>query len=124
VSGSWLMPLPCYCRVPINGSTIGAVLAEQRSEPAEIATEVVAPLFTPVGISAPERIGSSANTRELEVAALVAEGLTNAEIAQRLALTRGTVGNHIGHILRALGVRNRAQVAAWAVQQGLYPRSR
>jgi DNA-binding CsgD family transcriptional regulator len=59
--------------------------------------------------------------RELEIAALIAEGLTNAEIADRLTLTRGTVGNHIGHILRALGVKNRVQVAVWAVLQGLYP---
>jgi DNA-binding NarL/FixJ family response regulator len=72
----------------------------------------------------PRESGRPLTPRELEVAALVAEGLTNAEIAQRLALTRGTVGNHIGHILRALGLRNRAQVAAWAVQQGLYPRPR
>jgi DNA-binding NarL/FixJ family response regulator len=58
--------------------------------------------------------------REREVAALIAEGLTNAEIAERLTLPPGTVSNHLGHILRALGVRNRAQVAVWAVEQGPY----
>ena len=57
--------------------------------------------------------------REREVAALIAEGLSNAEIAQRLGLSPGTVGNHLGHILRALGARNRVQVAVWAVEQGL-----
>jgi DNA-binding NarL/FixJ family response regulator len=57
--------------------------------------------------------------REREVAALIAEGLSNAEIAQRLVLSPGTVGNHVGHILRALGARNRVQVAVWAVEQGL-----
>jgi DNA-binding NarL/FixJ family response regulator len=59
----------------------------------------------------------------LEIAALIAEGLTNAEIAQRLTLAPGTVGNHVGHILRALGARNRAQIAAWVVQRELDPRS-
>jgi DNA-binding NarL/FixJ family response regulator len=60
--------------------------------------------------------------RELEVAALIAGGLTNAEIAQRLVLSPGTVGNHLGHILRALGARNRVQVAVWAVEHGLRAR--
>ena len=58
--------------------------------------------------------------RECEVAALVAEGLSNAEIGQRLVITPGTVSNHIAHIMRALGARNRVHVAMWAVEQGLY----
>jgi DNA-binding NarL/FixJ family response regulator len=57
--------------------------------------------------------------REREVAALVAEGLTNAEIARRLTITPGTVANHIEHIMRALRVRGRVHVAVWAVRQGL-----
>jgi DNA-binding NarL/FixJ family response regulator len=60
--------------------------------------------------------------REREIAALVAEGLSNAEIAERLVLSPGTVGNHLGHILRALGARNRVQVAVWAVKHGLQRR--
>jgi len=59
--------------------------------------------------------------RQREVAVLVAEGLTNAEIARRLVLTPGTVANHLEHILRRLEVRGRTQVAMWAVQHGLYP---
>ena len=61
--------------------------------------------------------------REREVASLVAEGLTNTEIAQRLTLSPGTVGNHLGQILRALGLKNRIQVAVWAVEQGLRGRA-
>lgn len=57
--------------------------------------------------------------RECEVAALVAEGLSNAEIAERLMLTSGTVGNHVAHIMRRLGARNRVVVAVWAVEHGL-----
>jgi DNA-binding CsgD family transcriptional regulator len=55
--------------------------------------------------------------REREVAVLVAEGLSNAEIAERLALTPGTIGNHLGNIMRKLGARNRVQVAVWSVRQ-------
>jgi DNA-binding NarL/FixJ family response regulator len=54
--------------------------------------------------------------RQFEIAELISEGLSNDQIAQRLILTRGTVGNHVGHILRRLGARNRAQVARWVTQ--------
>jgi DNA-binding CsgD family transcriptional regulator len=50
--------------------------------------------------------------RQRDVAMLVAGGLTNMEIAQRLVLTPGTVANHIEGILRRLGFRSRTQVAA------------
>ena len=58
--------------------------------------------------------------REREVATLVAEGLTNAEIAHRLTLVEGTVANHVEHILRKLKLRSRTQIAVWAVEHGLY----
>jgi DNA-binding NarL/FixJ family response regulator len=57
--------------------------------------------------------------RELEVAALIRRGLTNAEIAQRLALTPGTVANHVANVLARLNLRNRAQLAAWAAEHGV-----
>jgi DNA-binding NarL/FixJ family response regulator len=57
--------------------------------------------------------------REREVATLVAEGCTNAEIAVRLVLTPGTVANHLAHIMRAIKARNRVQLAVWAVAHGL-----
>ena len=58
--------------------------------------------------------------REREVDALVAEGLTNVEIAERLDLSPGTVANHLAHSMRALGGRSRVDVAVWAVERGLY----
>jgi DNA-binding CsgD family transcriptional regulator len=57
--------------------------------------------------------------REREVAALVAEGLSNAEIGERLMLRPGAVSSHLGNIMRRLGVRSRIRVAIWAVRQGL-----
>jgi PAS domain S-box-containing protein len=50
--------------------------------------------------------------RQMEILALVAEGLSNAEIASRLYLTESTVKWHVRKILRALGVSNRAQAVA------------
>ncbi len=57
--------------------------------------------------------------REREVAAVMAQGLTNEEIAEKLMVTVKTVEGHITNILSKLGFENRAQVAAWAVDKGL-----
>ena len=58
--------------------------------------------------------------RQQEIAALVAEGLTNEEIATRLVIATGTAANHIEQILGRLGLKNRAQLAVWAVEHGLF----
>ncbi|WP_344855790.1 ATP-binding protein [Amycolatopsis ultiminotia] len=51
--------------------------------------------------------------REAEVAELVADGLTNREIAQKLVISHRTVEGHVEHILDKLGLSRRAQVAQW-----------
>jgi DNA-binding CsgD family transcriptional regulator/tetratricopeptide (TPR) repeat protein len=53
-------------------------------------------------------------TREFEVARKVAEGLTNAELADDLAISPKTASSHVEHILAKLGVSRRAEIAAWA----------
>ena len=57
--------------------------------------------------------------RELEVAELVAEGLTNASVARRLSVAPRTAEAHVENIRRKLGVRSRAQIAAWVTEQRL-----
>ena len=51
--------------------------------------------------------------REDEIARLITEGLTNAEIAARLFIATRTAETHVQHILNKLGFRRRAQIAAW-----------
>ncbi|RYF57485.1 MAG: LuxR family transcriptional regulator, partial [Comamonadaceae bacterium] len=54
--------------------------------------------------------------REREVAALIAEGLTNKEIAARLVISPRTAQGHVEHLLTKLGFSSRAQIAAWVVE--------
>lgn len=55
--------------------------------------------------------------RETEIAHLVAEGLSNKDIAGRLVISQRTAEGHIEHILDKLGFKSRAQVAAWVKER-------
>jgi DNA-binding CsgD family transcriptional regulator/tetratricopeptide (TPR) repeat protein len=72
-----------------------------------------------LGVKLPRRDRGAGvlSPRELEVADLVAEGLSNPAIAGRLYLSRPTVARHVAHILTKLGFSSRTQIAAWAAQQ-------
>ncbi|MGH2500990.1 MAG: LuxR C-terminal-related transcriptional regulator [Ktedonobacterales bacterium] len=50
---------------------------------------------------------------------MIAEGLTNRQIGESLIITEGTARLHVKHILHKLGFTSRAQVAGWAIAQGL-----
>ncbi|GAA2412771.1 LuxR family transcriptional regulator [Nonomuraea africana] len=56
--------------------------------------------------------------REMEIAELVAQGLSNKEIAAALVIAPRTAEGHVEHILAKLGFTSRAQIAAWAVEHG------
>lgn len=58
--------------------------------------------------------------RELEVVGLIAEGMTNKEIAKALVIAEKTARNHVSRILTKLGLTRRSQAAAWAIKSGLY----
>jgi two-component system, NarL family, nitrate/nitrite response regulator NarL len=64
--------------------------------------------------------GTELTRREAEILGLVANGLSNKEIAGQLTITEGTVKNHVHNSLEKLHLSNRVQAAAFAVRQG-YP---
>jgi len=81
----------------------------------EMANEVKVELTADQAVKSKEDISG----RELEVMQLVCEGATNREIAERLIVSEHTIKVHLRNILNKLNLRNRQQVAAYAVQEGL-----
>jgi len=67
----------------------------------------------------PGDVGSDLTDRELEVLTLLAEGLSNAEIAQQLTISSSTAKHHVRAILSKLGAANRAEAVALAMQHEL-----
>ncbi|MEE4419084.1 response regulator transcription factor [Streptomyces bugieae] len=72
----------------------------------------------------PAREPSPLTSREEEIARLVAEGLTNAEIAARLFISAGTAKTHLANIQAKLKVRNRVGIAAWSWETRNPPHTR
>jgi predicted ATPase/DNA-binding CsgD family transcriptional regulator len=66
-----------------------------------------------VAQAGPAAAGPGLTSREREIAALVAEGLSNRQIAERLVISKRTVDAHIEHIYGKLGVSSRVQLASW-----------
>jgi DNA-binding NarL/FixJ family response regulator len=69
--------------------------------------------------AAPDELPDGLTPREAEVLALIAEGLTNTEIADRLVVSAATVKSHVNHIFAKAGVRDRAQAVVYAYEHGL-----
>jgi NarL family two-component system response regulator LiaR len=83
-----------------------------------IAHKVMAELIRPANeTTSPDPL----TPREIDVLKLIAQGLSNQEIASQLSLSEGTVGKHVNHILRKLHLANRTQAALYALREELVP---
>ncbi|WP_236792807.1 alpha/beta fold hydrolase [Amycolatopsis sp. GM8] len=96
IPGATLIPLPGAAHLFYHGDW---------SAVAEAATGFLA-----------EQAGTGLTERELQVAGLVAEGLTNQAIARRLSVAPRTAETHVENIRRKLAVRSRAQIAVWVTR--------
>lgn len=61
---------------------------------------------------------SALSERELEIIELVAQGLTNQEIAQVLMISKRTVDNHVSNVFTKTGAKNRVALLNWALDNG------
>lgn len=87
----------------VDPSVAGKVLRQASSRHAQPATNITAEL----------------TEREIEVLRLIARGLSNKDISEKLFLSEGTIRNHVSAILAKLGVADRTQAAVIAIQHGL-----
>jgi DNA-binding NarL/FixJ family response regulator len=100
--------------VAVAGGQVALDPAAQRQVVAALSEPAAAPPPPP----APE-LPDELTPREAEVLALIAEGLTNSEIAERLVVTAATVKSHVNHIFAKIGARDRAQAVVYAYAHGI-----
>lgn len=112
-----------YLLKNVSAVDLAAAIREAHAGRSTLAPEAIqaliqADLPTPFsGQALAEELGLT--PRECEVLALMVEGLNNPEIAERLVISRSTAKAHVSNILSKLGVSNRAEAIALALQRGL-----
>jgi DNA-binding NarL/FixJ family response regulator len=113
-------------RAAIGTDQFAAAWDEGQAMPAEAAIDYAlasrrGTLSPAADASAPvkDRSNSQLSAREHEVAALLAGGLTNRQIAAELVIAERTASTHVAHILDKLSFSTRSQIAAWAAEHGL-----
>ncbi|MET7279754.1 response regulator transcription factor [Kribbella sp. NPDC005582] len=96
------------------GRAIEAAAAGQSILDADVQRRLIEGATTP-----PKPPGTGLTPRELDVLRLIAEGLSNTEIARRLVVSEATVKTHINHLFAKANLRDRAQAVAYAYRLGL-----
>lgn len=111
-----------YLLKDVSGHELAeAVRRAARGEPT-MSPRIVQRLMTDIVASHGEPAPESLTPRETEVLRLLAGGLSNQEIADRLGIAEATVKGHVGHLLAKLGLSDRTQAAVHAWRAGLVTR--
>jgi NarL family two-component system response regulator LiaR len=105
-----------YLLKNVDGDNLAAAIRSAKDGRGTLSPEVTHDLITS---EQQPRIGADLTARETEVLALLVEGLTNPEIAERLTISRATASSHVSHILQKLEVSNRAEAIVLAVRSNL-----
>ena len=105
-----------YLLKKVTGDDLAAAIRSAHTGQSTLSPEVTQEIIKP---DPGPRVGEDLTPREREVLALMVEGLTNPEIAERLTISRATATSHVSHILHKLGVSNRAEAIVLAVRSNL-----
>jgi DNA-binding NarL/FixJ family response regulator len=100
-------------------SAIFAVAAGEATLDPAVQHHVVAALASNEAAGGGAELPDGLTPREAEILGLIAEGMTNAEIAERLVVSPTTVKSHINHLFAKAGVRDRVQAVTYAYRKGL-----
>lgn len=107
----------------VNGYLLKNASPEQVAEAARTAARGQAYIDPQVAMTVANSARGAAqpilSERETEVVALVAQGMSNQEIADALFLSERTARTHVSHIISKLGLNSRIQVALWAIREGI-----
>ena len=106
-----------YLFKDIAGSELAAAIRTAAAGRVALADDATEALIR--AISQPPKPGSNLSEREIAVLAGLADGYSNEEIAGRLVISRNTVRHHVHNILAKLGVTNRTEAVALALQHGI-----
>jgi DNA-binding NarL/FixJ family response regulator len=107
-------------RAQISGATTwDQMWAERRSMSLDAAIDYALSSATALEKESSEARPAGLSKRELDVLRLVAQGLTDAEVAEQLFLARRTVNTHLTSIYTKLGVNSRSAATRYAVEHGL-----
>ena len=106
-----------YLLKNVSGDDLAEAIRAAYAGRSMLAKEAVDALIQ--GESGDNEIGRDLTLREREVLGYLSKGLTNPEIAQELSISRSTVKAHVSNILSKLGVSNRAEAIALAIEKNL-----
>ena len=98
----------------VNAQTALSIYQRIGAPEASVAADLLRAQGVPAGVAPPPKALDVLSRREREVLALLAQGMSNPAIAKRLFITAKTAEHHVSSILGKLGLRNRAQAAAFA----------